>query len=261
MSLTIFQQFNDVIAGFSTRPVKSDVLRAEMTAQAAAEGRHLVRPCLVHGKDIYCITKDMLGPEAYIELDDIDGLVTDIPGVRLTSTHGDCIPLYAYDPVGKAIGLAHAGWKGTALGIAEELIKVMAEKYACRPADIYTYIGPGIGPCHFEFGKAEAEEYFFIHEWTKEFAFEQAAQSICLPQQDYLPTQENTSQQDNLSPQNTSTDKLFLDLKGINKHFFELAGVKHIEVSPDCTYCMSDKYYSYRRAKEMDRMLAYIELK
>lgn len=249
MSLTIFQQFANVIAGFSTRPVKSDVLRSEMTAQAAAEGRHLVRPCLVHGKDIYCITKDMLGPEAYIELDDIDGLVTDIPGVRLTSTHGDCIPLYAYDPVHKAIGLAHAGWKGTVLGIAEELIKTMAEKYGCQPADIYTYIGPGIGPCHFEFGKAEAEEFFFKNEWTKEFAFEHAVQSIASPQQEKL------------SPQNTSTDKLFLDLKGINKHFFELAGVEHIELSPDCTYCMEDKYYSYRRAKEMDRMLAYIELK
>jgi len=248
MSLIIFSQFNNVIAGFSTRPLKSDVLRLEMTTQASAEGRYLVRPCLVHGKDICCITKNVLGSESYIELDNFDGLVTDIPGVRLTSTHGDCIPLYAYDPVRKVIGLAHAGWKGTALGIASELIRTMVEKYGCHPLDIYTYIGPGIGPCHFEFGKAEAEEYFFTNSWTKAFAFKQAAKNANLLN-------------NNLAITNTSSDKLFLDLKGINKRFFQLAGVDHIDVSPDCTYCMSDKYYSYRRAGEMDRMLAYIELK
>lgn len=232
MSLIIFSQFNNVIAGFSTKPDKSDVLRADMTAEAASQGKHLVRPCLVHGKDISCITRDMLGSDAYIELDDIDGLVTDIPGVRLTSTHGDCIPLYAFDPVRKVIGLAHAGWKGTALGIAFELIQTMKDKYGCDPKDIYTYIGPGIGPCHFEFGRKEAEEYFFQNRWTENFALK-----------------------------HENPEKLYLDLKGINKRFFELAGVERIEISSDCTCCMEDEYYSYRRSKEMDRMLAYIELK
>jgi len=233
MSLEIFKQFdNSVIAGFSTKPDKSDKLRNKMVLDAKASNRWVIRPCLIHSKNICCITKDMLRDDPYIEIEELDGLVTDIPGVRLTSTHGDCIPLYAYDPIKKVIGLAHAGWKGTSLGIAFELINTMIDKYGSSASDINVFIGPGIDRCHFEFGIKEAEEYFFKSEWTREYSYP-----------------------------HENKDKLYLDLKGINQKYFELAGVSKIEVSGDCTYCMEDKYYSYRRSKDTDRMLAYIELK
>ena len=98
---------------------------------------------------------------------------------------------------------------------------------------IWVFIGPGIDQCHFEFGEKEALQYFFDkNPWTKDFSY----------------SSENP-------------EKLYLDLKGINKQFVFNEGVVNIELSPECTYCNKDKFYSYRRSKDTDRMLAYIEMK
>lgn len=203
-----------------------------MASSAAKTGKCVIRPCLVHGNAILPVTKNMVQNKSYIEYEEIDGLITNVPGIILTSTHGDCIPVYAYDPVKQVIGLAHAGWKGTSLGIAGKLIESMKKNYDCNSADIYAYIGPGIDKCHFEFGIKEAEEFFYSkNPWTKNYAY---------PHKDL--------------------SKLYLDLKGINRQFMLLEGVKNIEISSECTYCNADKFYSYRRSKDTDRMLAYIEI-
>ena len=75
---------------------------------------------------------------------DIDGLITDVPGLVLYTSHADCVPIYYHDPVRKVIALAHSGWKGTAARIGEVTIRKMQEIYGCRPEDIYTAIGPSI---------------------------------------------------------------------------------------------------------------------
>lgn len=231
MDQKIFEQFNNIKAGFTEKPDKSNLRRDEMVLKAASSGRFVVRPLLVHGKRIVKIDKAML-KAPYVEIADCDGTVTDLAGVVLTSTHGDCIPVYAYDPVKKVIGLVHAGWKGTALGIAGCLIDSMRDEYGCRPKDIYAYIGPGIDKCHFEFGRAEAEEYFYSENpETKEYEY----------------------------PHPSDPCKVLLDLKGINRYFLMQRGVMNIDISAECTYCNEAKYYSYRRSKDTGRMLAYIE--
>ncbi len=232
MDIKVFEQFNNLTAGFTGKPDKSDIRREEMVKAAVENGTYVVRPILVHGDTVLPVTSDMLS-DSYIECIGVDGLVTDIKGVRLTSTHGDCIPIYAYDPKRNVIGLVHAGWKGTALGISGKLISSMRNLYNCDPFDICVFIGPGIDKCHFEFSKRDAEQYFFDkNSWTKGFSYP-----------------------------NSDSEKVYLDLKGINECFLKNEGVESIEISPECTFCNEDRFYSYRRCGDTDRMLAYIEMR
>ena len=90
---------------------------------------------------------------------DIDGLVTDVPGLALTIFTSDCVPVYLYDPVRKAIGVCHAGWRGTVGGISAKTAELMKDTYGCDPANIHAVIGPSIGPECFEVGEEVAEKF------------------------------------------------------------------------------------------------------
>ena len=79
-----------------------------------------------------------------------DGLVTDDPGVTLVVFTADCTPLLFHDPVTGAVGAAHAGWRGTALGIGERVVETMVKSFGCDPKNIRAAIGPNIAQCHFE---------------------------------------------------------------------------------------------------------------
>jgi hypothetical protein len=81
-----------------------------------------------------------------------DALITDVSGVALMLRFADCLPVLLYDPVRRAIGLAHAGWKGTVGGIAAKTASAMMEAYGSRPADIIAGLGPCIGPCCYQVG-------------------------------------------------------------------------------------------------------------
>jgi YfiH family protein len=79
----------------------------------------------------------------------VDCLVTDRPGLPLLATYADCYPLLVYDPRLHAVGLAHAGWRGTAAGIAGALVAALEREYGSRPADLRAGVGPGIcGGCY-----------------------------------------------------------------------------------------------------------------
>ena len=75
---------------------------------------------------------------------DVDGLITDVPGLVLYTSHADCVPIYFYDPERRVIALAHSGWKGTVARIGQVTIRKMTDIYGCRPEDIYAAIGPSI---------------------------------------------------------------------------------------------------------------------
>ena len=231
MDIAYFSEFA-VKAGFTQAPDLSDVRRAAMALEAQNSGGYVIRPCLVHGRRIVRVDREFLKEQpAYIEIEDCDGLVTDIENVTLTSTHGDCLPIYAYSPEKAAIGLAHAGWKGTAQGIASALIDSMVNSFGCDPAGIRAVIGPGIGRCHFEVSQDAVLEFRSNLSWADEFIFPGKAEG-----------------------------KYFIDLKGTNKRLLFNSGVRSIEVSPVCTYCDTENSYSYRRDGTMNRMLAYIRL-
>lgn len=75
---------------------------------------------------------------------DVDGLVTNVPGIVLATFYADCVPLYFVDPIHHAIGLSHSGWRGTVNNIAGETVEKMHELYGTDPKDIRAAIGPSI---------------------------------------------------------------------------------------------------------------------
>lgn len=79
-----------------------------------------------------------------------DAVITDEPGVPLQVLAADCVPLLLWDPVHHAVGAVHAGWRGTAAGVAQAAVAAMAGAFGTRPADLRAGIGPAIGPCCYE---------------------------------------------------------------------------------------------------------------
>ena len=163
-----------------------------------------------------------------------DGLMTDVPGLGLVVFGADCLPVLLYDPVRRAVAAVHAGWRGTALGIVRRAVEQMAQCYGSRPEDILAAIGPGISKCCFE-----------THEDVPN-AMTEALGACALRYIEVLPN-----------------GKFHVDLKGLNALRLEQAGVRgeHIAVSPECTVCRSDKYWSHRVTRgERGSQAALIQL-
>ena len=100
--------------------------------------------------------KGVLCPKDYT---DVDGLITNEQGVTLATFYADCVPLYLVDPVHRAIGLSHSGWRGTVGNIGGVTVKRMAQEYGSRPEDIITVIGPSICQDCYEVSEDVAEEF------------------------------------------------------------------------------------------------------
>ena len=91
--------------------------------------------------------------------DDIDGLATDIPGIALVTFYADCVPLYFVDPVHRAIGLAHSGWRGTVAGMGACMVRYMQEHLNSRPEELVAAIGPSICVDCYEVSEEVAEQF------------------------------------------------------------------------------------------------------
>jgi len=90
----------------------------------------------------------------------VDIILADNPEVSLFMRYADCTPILFYDPKNEAIGLAHAGWKGTVQNVAGEALKAMAERYGSAPENIIAAIGPSIGPKEYEVGENVIEAVY-----------------------------------------------------------------------------------------------------
>lgn len=97
-----------------------------------------------------------------------DALVTSTPGLYLMALSADCPPVFFYDPVQKAIGLAHSGWKGTVDRISGRVVEAMSLHFGSRPEDLVVAVGPGIGPCCYKVGPnvVRAVEESFARPWS-----------------------------------------------------------------------------------------------
>lgn len=100
--------------------------------------------------------KGVIWPQDY---QDIDGLITNEPGVVLSCFFADCVPLYFVDPVKRAIGLAHSGWRGTVNRMGECMVQAMKDAFGSHPKDLIAAIGPSICRDCYEVSEDVAEEF------------------------------------------------------------------------------------------------------
>ncbi len=84
------------------------------------------------------------------DYDSVDGLVTDVRGITLVTFYADCVPLFFYDPSNHAIGMGHAGWRGTVLDIGGKTVRKMTDVFGSKPSELVVGIGPSIGVCCYE---------------------------------------------------------------------------------------------------------------
>ncbi|MBF7097682.1 peptidoglycan editing factor PgeF [Alkalibacter mobilis] len=153
------------------------------------------------------------------DIEEVDGLITNQKYIALITYYADCVPLFILDPVKKAIGLSHAGWRGTVKGIGIKTLDKMKDEFDTDPADCLIGIGPSIGECCFEVGLDVVDEIRNkFDNWEK-----------------YCKIK--------------SEDKYHVDLWNLNKDQFMGSGVKeeNITISEMCTKCLGEKFYSYRR--------------
>ena len=75
---------------------------------------------------------------------DVDGMITNVPGICLVTSYADCVPLYFVDPVKKAIGLSHSGWRGTVGKIGKNTVQLMQENFGSKPEDLLAAVGPSV---------------------------------------------------------------------------------------------------------------------
>lgn len=151
---------------------------------------------------------------------DVDGLVTNIPGICLATFYADCVPLYFVDPVKKAIGLSHSGWRGTVGKIGKCTIEKMTELYGSDPKDILAAIGPSICQDCYEVSEdviLEFKKNFEEKHWDELFY-----------------RKENGKYQ--------------LNLWKANAIVFTEAGIfpEHMAVTNLCTCCNSELLFSHR---------------
>lgn len=91
---------------------------------------------------------------------DVDGLITNEAGVVLATFYADCVPLYFVDPVHKAIGLSHSGWRGTVGRMGQKTLEAMQDAYGTNPKDVYAAIGPSICQDCYEISADVAEHFY-----------------------------------------------------------------------------------------------------
>lgn len=168
-----------------------------------------------HSKTVLTVTKPRNVKTLPIPLK-ADGLITNQPAVTLVQRFGDCAPVILYDPVHKAVGIYHAGWRGTVDNIGSITIRRMQEEYGTEPKDLLAGIGPCIGPDHFEVQEDCAGCF--------RKAFGNRSHEIIL---------ENEG-------------KIHIDLWKANRILLEEIGVQSIETAEICTVCHRDEWFSHR---------------
>ncbi|XP_029792552.1 laccase domain-containing protein 1 isoform X2 [Suricata suricatta] len=104
-----------------------------------------------HANDVWIMGRKE--PESY------DGITTNQRGVTIAALGADCIPIVFADPVKKACGVAHSGWRGTLLGVAMATVHALITEYGCSLEDIIVVLGPSVGPCCFTLPKESAKEF------------------------------------------------------------------------------------------------------
>lgn len=189
----------------------------------------LILPQQIHKAGVVLVKeadkgKGALDYESSIPL--ADSLMTNQKYLPLGILTADCLPIFLYAPDTHSIALIHAGWRGTAAGVAQNTVKAVCKEFNSHPSKLLVGFGPGIRRCHYEV-KGKLQNYF--------------------------PGQLKSSE-----------GRFYLDLVELNiKQFLEM-GIKpeHIFDSQLCTVCKTEDFFSYRReGPGVGRMLSVVMLR
>jgi YfiH family protein len=199
--------------------------------------KNIVSAQQVHGVNVRIVLSNDAGRGAFAyntAIPDTDGLITNLPGLLLSTFYADCVPLFILDPVQKAAATVHAGWKGTVARIGALAVKKMADAFGTDPKDCLVGIGPSIGLCCYEVDEP------VIARFRKEFDWH------------------------DLVLENNSNGRARLNLWEANRKIMVEAGIaaNNIELASVCTCCNRDTLFSYRGENgTTGRMGAFIMLK
>ena len=182
LSYPAFEKFPDIVQAFSTRlgGVSQGIYSSmnlsftredddaavhenyrRFAAAVGFEAEDIVTSDQTHTANVRVITEEDRGngitkPRQYT---DVDGMITNVPGLVLATFYADCVPLYFVDPVHHAIGLSHSGWRGTVAKIGAVTVERMREEYGTDPGDIYSAIGPSICQDCYEVSEDVIQEF------------------------------------------------------------------------------------------------------
>jgi YfiH family protein len=152
-------------------------------------------------------------PAAPIEA---DGLVTDVPLLALLVKAADCSLVVVADPERRAVGVAHAGWRGAASGVVENLVAALVREFGSAPEGMLAAVGPTIGVLRYAVGGEVLDAFRRRFPWADEYA-------------------------------QTIDGRLHYDVAGANGRALRECGVASVEVAPLCTHERADVLFSYRR--------------
>ena len=192
----------------------------------------------IHTTNIRIVTDEDRGKGITRERDytDIDGLITNVPGICLVTTYADCVPLYFLDPVKKVIALSHSGWRGTVGKIGKKTVELMHDNFGSDPDDILAAVGPSVCQDCYEVSADVTDRFREVFDrsvWDELF-YEKP------------------------------DGKYQLDLWKANEKIFLEAGIRkdHIAVTNVCTHCNSEILYSHRAmGDKRGNLCAFLALK
>ena len=191
-----------------------------------------------HTTNVRVVTEEDKGKGVIRERDytDVDGMITNVPGICLVTSYADCVPLYFVDPVKKAIGLSHSGWRGTVGKIGKNTVQLMQENFGSKPEDLLAAVGPSVCMECYEVCEdviGQFKEAFESKYW-----------------QELFYKKENGKYQ--------------LNLWKANELIFLESGIlpEHMAITNVCTHCNSKILYSHRTmGNNRGNLCAFLALK
>lgn len=213
-------------------PEAVDENRRRIAAAIGVKSENMVYTQQTHTTNVSVVTEADRGKS----LPETDGMITNVPEVCLVTFYADCVPLYFVDPVKKAIGLSHSGWRGTVRKMANVTIERMQKEYGCRPEDIRAAVGPSICQECYEVSEDVIDEFRknYREEYWKDLFYQK------------------------------ENGKYQLNLWKANEYNFLDAGIlpEHMAISNVCTCCNPEILFSHRvTGWERGNLSAFLSLK
>ena len=208
-------------------------------ALGSDHANRLVLSHQTHTDHIRLVTESDAGKGFHIPRDyeNVDGLMTNRPGLPLVTMYADCVPLLFLDPVRKAVASVHSGWRGTVQQIGRKAVEQMRRHFGSDPKDLLAAILPCIGPCCYQ---VDAPLY------------EAFSKVPCLNTEEIL------------TPVPGDPSHFMLDLPRANREILLDAGITpdHLTVTDLCTHCHANVFHSHRATGGMrGNLAAVIELR